>query len=46
MIIRTELKPEQAMELNRKFQEYLHAFGEAQKKASVILEELVGLVRE
>jgi predicted metal-binding transcription factor (methanogenesis marker protein 9) len=46
MIIRTELKPEQAMELNRKFQEYLHAFGEAQKKAGVILEELVGLVRE
>jgi len=45
MIIRTELKPEQAVELNRKFQEYLHSFGEVQKKARAILEELVVLAK-
>jgi hypothetical protein len=40
MIIRSQLKPDQALELNRKFQTYLHAFGEAQLIAKGILEQL------
>ncbi len=41
MIVRSELTPDRALELNRKFRNYLHAFGEAQLVASSILEELV-----
>ena len=40
MIVRAELSPERAIELNRKFQGYLHSFGEAQAAAKLILEEL------
>lgn len=40
MIVRSRLSPDQAMELNRKFQEYLHLFGEAQAAVRPILEEL------
>jgi hypothetical protein len=40
MIVRSELSPDRAIELNRKFQNYLHAFGEAQSVARSILEEL------
>jgi len=29
MIVRAKLKPDQALELNRKFQTYLQAFGDA-----------------
>jgi hypothetical protein len=40
MIVRSELSPDRALELNRKFQNYLHAFGDAQSVARSILEEL------
>ena len=40
MIIRRQLSPDQALELNRRFQTYLHTFGEAQQIAKSILEEL------
>ncbi len=40
MIVRSPLRPEQALELNRKFQSYLQTFGEAQAAARAILEEL------
>ncbi len=40
MIVRSQLRPEQALELNRKFQSYLQTFGEAQATARAILEEL------
>jgi hypothetical protein len=43
MIVRSELKPDQALELNRKFHSYLNAFAEAQKIARTILEELTNL---
>ena len=41
MIIRAELNPDRAIDLNRKFQTYLYSFGEAQAAAKRILEELV-----
>jgi hypothetical protein len=41
MIVRSELSPDRALELNRKFQNYLHAFGNAQSVVRSILEELV-----
>ena len=41
MIVRAGLTPEGAIDLNRKFQTYLHSFGEAQAAAKGILEELV-----
>jgi hypothetical protein len=41
MIVRSELSPDRAIELNRKFQNYLHAFGDAQSVARSILEQLV-----
>lgn len=41
MIIRSQLNPDQALELNRRFQIYLHSFGEAQQVAKGILEQLV-----
>lgn len=40
MIIRSQLSPGQALELNRKFQTYLQAFGDAQQIAQWILEQL------
>ena len=40
MIVRAHLTPEQALELNRKFQDYLHTFGEAHAQAKTILEQL------
>ena len=40
MIVRSRLTPEKAIELNRKFQDYLHAFGDAQTVVKPILEAL------
>jgi hypothetical protein len=40
MIVRSKLQPDQALELNRKFQTYLQAFGDAQELAKLILERL------
>lgn len=40
MIVRSRLEPDQALELNRKFQTYLQAFGDAQQVAKVILQQL------
>ena len=40
MIVRSQLTPDQALELNRKFQTYLQAFGETQALVKPILEEL------
>jgi hypothetical protein len=42
MMLRAHLSPEQAVELNRLFQEYLDVFGAAQKKAQSLLQKLVG----
>ncbi|HXA68530.1 MAG TPA: hypothetical protein VNV82_25425 [Bryobacteraceae bacterium] len=42
MIVRSKLKPDQALELNRKFQTYLQAFGDTQEIAKGILQELAG----
>jgi len=41
MLVRAHLNPEQALELNRKFQDYLAAFGDAQSVARSILEKLL-----
>jgi hypothetical protein len=41
MILRTKLDAEEARELNREFQSYLAHFGETQKIAQTILEQLV-----
>ena len=43
MIIRSQLTAEQALELNRRFQDYLKTFGEAQGIARTLLEELAGM---
>lgn len=40
MMIRARLSPEQAIELNHKFQEYLQSFGDLQTLASGILQQL------
>jgi hypothetical protein len=40
MIVRARLEPDQALELNRKFQTYLQAFGDAQQIAKLLLEDL------
>ncbi len=40
MILRNELGPTEAQALNLEFQQYLSKFGEAQKLASTILEQL------
>jgi len=40
MILRTRLKPEQSLELNRLFTEYQKFFGEAQKLGKTILNDL------
>ncbi len=46
MIVRSRLTPDQALELNRKFQDYLHAFGEAQNAVRPILEDLAAAERK
>ena len=40
MILRTELDPPSALEVNREFQDYLARFGETQKAGRYILERL------
>ena len=40
MILRSQLVPETALALNRQFQNYQHAFAEAQKLAQDLLERL------
>ena len=45
MIVRATLTPDRALELNRKFQEYLHEFGELQALVRPVLEELAELRR-
>lgn len=40
MIVRARLSPERALELNHKFQEYLHSFAETHNLARGILEQL------
>jgi hypothetical protein len=40
MLVRARLSPEQALAMNRKFQDYLHAFGELQNAVRPLLEEL------
>ncbi len=40
MILRTELDPQAALEVNREFQEYLSRFGETQKTGREILAKL------
>lgn len=40
IIIRSKLRPDQSLELNREFQTYLRAFGEAQEAAKLILQQL------
>ena len=46
MMVRSRLTPDQAVELNRKFQDYLHAFGDAQAVVKPILEELARAERK
>lgn len=46
MIVRARLQPERALALNRAFQDYLHAFGELQKRAKPLLEELAKTARK
>ena len=40
MMLRAHLSPDRALELNRKLQSYLEAFGEAQKTAQSLLKDL------
>lgn len=40
MMLRAHLSPDRALELNRKFQTYLQAFGDAQTAARSLLEDL------
>ena len=40
MILRTKLDPTTALDLNREFQDYLARFGEMQKIARTILDQL------
>jgi hypothetical protein len=46
MIVRSKLQPDKALELNRKFQTYLQAFGDAQELAKLILQQLSVAVTE
>lgn len=46
MMLRAHLSPDRALELNRKFQNYLEAFGEAQKIAGSLLEDLASVHRD
>jgi hypothetical protein len=45
MIVRTKLAPERALELNRKFQEYLQRFGDLQQLIRPVLQELAEMKR-
>ena len=40
MMVRAHLSPELSLDLNRKFQDYLRAFGDAQSIAKSILDKL------
>jgi len=46
MILRTKLDPNSAVDLNREFQDYLLRFGETQKAAREILEQLAAGTRK
>ncbi len=46
MILRTKLDANSAVDLNREFQDYLVRFGETQKAAREILEQLVAGTRK
>jgi hypothetical protein len=46
MILRTKLDPNSAVDLNREFQDYLVRFGETQKAAREILEQLAAGTRK
>ena len=46
MILRTKLDPGTALDLNRRFQNYLSHFGEVQKIAQGILEKLAAGTRK
>lgn len=46
MMLRNKLTPEQALELNRKFQAYQHSFAECQELASRILGQLMSVSEE
>ncbi|GAC1440920.1 MAG: hypothetical protein NVSMB58_38010 [Terriglobales bacterium] len=46
MIVRSWLTPDQAVEMNRLFQGYLHAFGDAQAVVRPILEALAKAERK
>ena len=46
MMLRSKLTPEQALELNREFQAYQHAFAESQKLAGRILGQLTDVLKE
>lgn len=46
MMIRAKLEPNQALELNRKFQTYLQSFGDAQQLAKGILQQLTEATHE
>lgn len=46
MILRAQLDPDHAIELNRKFQDYLAHFGETQELARQILDELARTPRK
>ncbi|MBI1896270.1 MAG: hypothetical protein HYZ57_14455 [Acidobacteria bacterium] len=43
MIVRAQLTPEHALELNRRFQQYLEKFGELQNFVRPVLQELARL---
>ena len=40
MMARAHMSPELSLEVNRKFQDYLHAYGDAQTLAKSILDKL------
>ncbi|MBI3697048.1 MAG: hypothetical protein HY238_19715 [Acidobacteria bacterium] len=46
MILRAKLSPQQALDLNRRFQSYLQAFGELQVLAKPLLEDLAQAERK
>ena len=46
MMIRAKLEPNQALELNRKFQTYLQSFGDVQQLAKGILQQLAEAAHE
>ena len=46
MILRTDLDPQTALEINREFQHYLAQFGDTQKTGRAILERLTAHPRK